>query len=145
MIQENDLGIDAYHPNTPHLIQADESFSVPLFPDKKGIPMLRILEAVRQAGTPLILVVRIAKSIIEEAQEERLGIPFLTTHRTAKKQICSIFPTLPRPMVVNISHQRILNEIKAGLSGQVSLFQHFLFLDNQGISWMIISSQISRS
>ncbi len=85
MIQENDRGIDTYHPTTTQLIQADESFSVPLFPDEKVIPMLRIIEAVRQAGAPLILVDRIAKIIIEEAQGGRLDIPNLTTHRTAMK------------------------------------------------------------
>ncbi len=39
-----------------------------------------------------------------------------------------MFPTLPRPMVVNISHERTLNEIKAGAERPSLSFPTFSFL-----------------
>ena len=112
----------------PQSIQTGESFNVPLTSDENLIPMIKLIQAVRKAGAPLSLVDQIVKIVIEEMQEGRLDVACLTTHRTALKRISDMFPALPMPISVPITHERTLSEMKAGVERPSLSFPIFSFL-----------------
>ena len=123
----NTLGVVECSGNVQQ-IEDTESFNVPMVQDTKIIPMLRIIQTVRQAGAPLNLVDNIVKILTEEAQAGRLDIAAMTTYRTTMNQLGKLFPALPRPAILPISHERTLEEMKANEDRPRLTFPSFSFL-----------------
>jgi hypothetical protein len=106
-------------------INENESFNVPIGFDDKMIPMLRMIQAVREAGAPLVLLDTIIKVIKENWQLGRFDITHLCTHKTAINRISKIFPALPTPESITITHERTMSEMKRGMERPRLSFPRF--------------------
>ena len=113
---------------SPCTIHPQESLNMPLYSDKRIIPMLRMMSIVRKRSAPLIVVDEIASALKEEWQMGRLSGTNLSTDRTAIKRIKKMFPTLPVPISVTINHERTIQEIRAGVERPSISFPIFSFL-----------------
>jgi hypothetical protein len=114
--------------NNAQTIHPNESFNVPTYSDDKDIPMLRIITAVREHGAPLKLVGVISKILREESQYGRLDINRLTTHQTGIRRIQKMYPSLPLPHSITISHERTSQEMNSGAERPSLTFPTFSFL-----------------
>jgi hypothetical protein len=109
-------------------IHHNESFNVPLAPDDKLIPMLKMIKAVREAGAPLVLLDNLIKIIKHEWQVGRLDLTHLCTHKTAMRRISKVFPSLPTPTSVTVTHERTRDEMNTGMERPSLTFPRFSFL-----------------
>ena len=109
-------------------ILENESFNVPIGSDDKLIPMLKMIKAIRAAGAPLSLLDTLVKIIREEWQIGRMDITTLCTHKTAIRRICKMFPSLPTPISVSITHERTVQEMNNGVERPSLTFPKFSFL-----------------
>jgi hypothetical protein len=127
-----DSGILARQPgqsiNPISTILDQESFNVPVGADHQLIPMLKMIKAVRAAGAPLGLLDTLVKIIKEEWQLGRMDITNLCTHKTAIRRISKLFPSLPTPITVSLSHERTANEMNIGAERPGLTFPKFSFL-----------------
>jgi hypothetical protein len=109
-------------------ILEQESFNVPDAFDKRLITMLKMIKAVRSVGAPLSLLDTLVKILKEEGQVGRLDITHLCTHKTAIRRISKMFPSLPAPISVTITHERTSNEMNSGTPRCSLMFPKFSFL-----------------
>ena len=114
--------------NTISFINDNESFNAPQVPDDKLIPMLKMIKAVRESGAPLVLLDNLIKIIKQEWQVGRLDITHLCTHKTALRRISKLFPSLPTPKTVTVTHERTRHELNAGMERPSVTFPRFSFL-----------------
>ena len=114
--------------NNLQTIRPNESFNVPDFADDKDIPRLKIITAVRDCGAPMKLVGIISKIVREESQLGRLDVNRLTTHQTGMRRIQKMFPNVPLPKPVTISHERSVHEMRTGAERPSLTFPMFSFL-----------------
>jgi hypothetical protein len=112
----------------PFSILPNESFNVPISFNEKLTFMLKLVTAVRTAGAPLSLVDVIVKIIIDEWQVGRLDITNLCTHQTAMRRISQMFPSLPTPISVTMTHERTIDELNSGSKRPSLTFPKFSFL-----------------
>ena len=109
-------------------ILEQESFNVPGASDEKLITMLKMIKAVRAVGAPLSLLDTLVKILKEEGQVGRLDITHLCTHKTALRRISKMFPNLPAPISVTITHERTIEEMNSGAPRHSLMFPKFSFL-----------------
>lgn len=109
-------------------IREDESFNVPVGHDDKLIPMLKMIKAVRESGAPLVLLDTLVKTIKQEWQLGRLDITHLCTHKTALRRISKMFPALPTPTSVTVTHERTVDEMNSGWERPSLTFPRFSFI-----------------
>jgi hypothetical protein len=114
--------------NNLQSIHSNESFNVPDYADDKDIPMLKIITAVRECGAPMKLVGVISKIIRDESHLGRLDVDRLTTHQTGMRRVQKMFPNLPLPKPVTITHERTVHEMRAGAERPSLTFPTFSFL-----------------
>jgi hypothetical protein len=117
-----------HSPNPISIILEHESFNVPIGSDDKLIPMLKMIKAVGTAGAPLCLLDTLVKIIKEEWQVGRMDITNLCTHKTAIRRISKMFPSLPTPISVSVTHERTVNEMNIGAARPSLTFPKFSFL-----------------
>ena len=109
-------------------IFANESLNAPEYVNDSMIPMLKLMIAIRKAGAPLNLLDSIVKILKYEAKVGRLEMQHLCTNRTAIKRIQKLFPSLPPPVSVTITHERTTHEMKMGADRPSLTFPVFPFL-----------------
>jgi hypothetical protein len=105
-----------------------ESFNVPAYVNEKVIPMLKMMMRVRNHGAPLKMVDEIASDLKEEWQAGRLDGTYFCTDRTAMRQISSMYPHVPSPIPITITHERTMQEIRIGADRPTLTFPVFSFL-----------------
>ena len=114
--------------NEPVAIHPLESFNVPALCYDQDIPQFRIMQLVRKYGAPLKMVGEFSKILKDEFQSNRLDITSLTTHQTGIRRLQKLYPSLPSPVAVTITHERTVKEINSGVDRPTVTFPVFSFL-----------------
>lgn len=112
----------------PRTILPLESFNVPAYVNENVIPMLKMMMRVRNHGAPLKMVDEISSDLKEEWQAGRLDGTYFCTDRTAMRQISAMYPCVPSPIPITITHERTLQEIRVGADRPSLTFPVFSFL-----------------
>ena len=120
--------VDVIVSTAPATIHPLESFNVPPLSYDKDIPQFRIMQLVRKYGAPLKMVGEFSKILKEEYQRNRLDITALTTHQTGIRRLQKVYPQLPSPTTVTITHERTVKEMNSGANRPSLTFPVFSFL-----------------